>query len=50
MDEYLIKDNKLVINFFRVMPDLYDEEGEVTIAGKELHDYIEEKLIELISK
>ena len=49
MDEYLIKDNKLVINFFRVMPDLY-EEGKVTIAGKELHDYIEEKLVELISK
>ena len=49
LDEYIIDDNKLVINFFRVMPDLY-EEDKVTIAGKELHDYIEEKLVELISK
>lgn len=48
-DEFLISENKLVINFFRVMPDLY-EEGKVTIGDKDLYDYIEEKLIELISK
>ena len=47
MDEYTIDGNKLVINFFRVMPDLY-EENKVSIGDKELHDYIEEKLIELV--
>lgn len=46
MDEYIISGNKLIINFFRVMPNLY-EEGKVSIGDKELHDYIEEKLIEL---
>jgi hypothetical protein len=49
LDEYLIDDNKLVINFFRVMPDLY-EEGKVTIGDLLLKDYIEEKLVELVSK
>ncbi len=29
------------------MPDLY-EEGKVTIGNKDLYDYIEEKLIELV--
>ena len=49
LDEYVIDENKLVVNFFRVMPDLY-EEGKVTIAGKDLKDYLEEKLVELVSK
>jgi hypothetical protein len=49
MDEYIIDDNKLVINFFRVMPDLY-EEGKVTIGGTLLQDYLEQKLVELVSK
>ena len=49
LDEYIIDDNKLVINFFRVMPDLY-EEGKVTIGDTLLQDYLEEKLIELVSK
>ncbi|SHK41152.1 TDE2712 family protein [Tepidibacter formicigenes] len=48
-DEYLIEDNKLIINFFRVKPDLY-EEDKVTIGDTILVDYIEEKLIELINK
>lgn len=47
--EYEIFDNKLIINFFRVKPDLY-EENKVTIADKLLLDYIEEKLNELIGK
>lgn len=49
LDEYIIDDNKLVINFFRVMPDLY-EEGKVTIGDMLLQDYLEQKLIELVSK
>lgn len=47
-DEYLIAENKLIINFFRVKPDLY-EEGKVTIGETLLLDYIEEKLTELVS-
>lgn len=47
-DEYSIEENKLIINFFRVQPDLY-EEGKVTISGKLLLDYIEEKLSELLN-
>lgn len=48
-DEYLIKDNKLIINFFRVKPDLY-EENKVTIGDTLMLDYIEEKLVELLNK
>lgn len=49
VDEYTIDGNKLVINFFRVMPDLY-EEGKVKIGDKDYKEYIEEKLVELVSK
>lgn len=49
IDEYYIDENKLIINFFKIMVDLYDE-TKVTIAGKDFDDYIEEKLIELINK
>ena len=49
LDEYMIDDNKLIINFFRVMPDLY-EEGKVTIGDLYLQDYVEQKLVELVSK
>jgi len=48
-DEYLISENKLIINFFRVKPDLYDE-NKVMIGDILLLDYVEEKLTELISK
>ncbi|MCB2291498.1 hypothetical protein LGK97_17390 [Clostridium sp. CS001] len=47
-DEYIITGNKLVINFFRIKPDLVS--SETHIADKELNVYIEEKLNELISK
>lgn len=44
-EEYLIKGNKLVINFFKVTPDIMGE--EITrIEGKELEVYIEEKILE----
>lgn len=46
-DEYKITDDKLIINFFRVKPDLY-EDDKVTIGDKPIIDYIEEKLNELI--
>jgi hypothetical protein len=47
-DEYIIIGNKLVINFFRVKPDFVD--NKIYIAEKEINEYIEEKLIELIRK
>jgi len=47
IDEYKIVDNKLIINFFRVKPSLYDE--NTFIGEKELMDYIEEKILELLN-
>ena len=46
LDEYFIKENKLVINFFRVKPS--DIDDNVFIGEKELKSYIEEKLVELL--
>ncbi|MGV8982172.1 TDE2712 family protein [Clostridium sp.] len=47
-DEYIIKENKLVINFFRVKPDFVQDK---TFIGEiELNEYIEQKLKELINK
>lgn len=46
LDEYYIVGNKLIINFFRVKPDLY-EENKVTIGELELVDFIKEKLGQL---
>lgn len=48
-EEYFIKDNKLIINFFRVKPDLY-EDNKVTIGDTLILNYIEEKLIEALNK
>jgi hypothetical protein len=48
VDEYFIKDGKLVINFFKVKPDLMDE--NLTFIGEvEIKEYITEKLGELLS-
>lgn len=49
MVDYIIRDNKLIINFFKVMPS-FDEEGVVKIDGKEIKEYILEKLEELLSR
>ncbi len=49
MEEYYIDGNKLIINFFRIMPSIY-EEGKVNIGDKDFREYIEEKLVELINK
>lgn len=48
VDEYFIKDSKLVINFFRVKPDLMDV--DLTFIGEiEIKKYIMEKLEELLN-
>ncbi|MGB7606674.1 MAG: hypothetical protein WBL93_14480 [Lutisporaceae bacterium] len=49
LDEYFIKGNKLVINFFRVKPDLMDE-SMTFIGDTEIKEYIKEKLEELLNK
>lgn len=41
-DEYIIKGNKLIINFFRIKPNFLD--NKTYIEGEELNEYIEEKL------
>lgn len=46
-EEYYIDENKLVINFFRLMVDFMDE-TKVNIDGKPLEEYVEEKIIEII--
>jgi len=48
-DEYLIKDNNLIINFFRVKPDDMDE-TLASVDGKDMKEYIKEKLQELLAK
>ncbi|ERI93038.1 hypothetical protein HMPREF1982_01859 [Clostridiales bacterium oral taxon 876 str. F0540] len=48
VEEYLIKENKLIINFFRVKPSDFDD--NTFIGDKELKAYIQEKLEELLSK
>ncbi|MGJ0845214.1 TDE2712 family protein [Tissierella praeacuta] len=45
--EYYIDENKLVINFFRLMVDFMDE-TKVNISGKPLKEYVEEKLLEIV--
>ncbi len=45
-EESFTKDNQLFINFFRVTADLY-EEGKVTIDGKAVLDFIEEKILQM---
>ena len=47
-DEYIIFENKIVINFFRIKVDLNGLEDEATINGVGLKEYIKEKSIELL--
>lgn len=44
--DYMVKENQLYINFFKIQADLYDE-NNVTINGQPIMDYIEEKVLEL---
>lgn len=46
MDEFYIKDNKLIINFFKIVVDMF-EDGNITIADKPFNEYIEEKLLSM---
>lgn len=46
LDEYYIDGDRLLINFFRVKPDLYDE-NKVTVGELSLEDFIVEKLKEV---
>lgn len=49
-DEYIIHDNKLVINFFRIKVDFDGAEDEASIGGVSLKNYIKEKSIELLKQ
>ncbi len=49
LDECYIVDNKLIINFFMVKPDLYDDD-KVFFGEAPLVDFIEGKLKELLTK
>ncbi len=44
-EEFLVVGNKLVINFFKVTPDIIGG-GEATIEGKSIPEYIKEKIVE----
>ncbi len=46
LEDYLIKDNRLIINFFRVKPG----ENDASVGDTELKEYIREKLEELLSR
>jgi len=47
-DEYIIKGNKLVVNFFKVKPD--DFKDIAYIDGVEIKDYIKVRLEELMKQ
>lgn len=47
VDEYYIDGNKIVINFFKISVDFMDP-TKVTIDGKTIKAYIEEKIEELL--
>lgn len=48
LDDYYIKGNCLIINFFKVKPNDFEEGAN--IDGIPLEDYVEEKLIKLLKK
>lgn len=45
-EEYIIKNSKLIINFFRIQADMFDE-TKVTIGGTDIKEYITEKICEM---
>lgn len=47
-DEYYIDGNRLIINFFRIMPDIYGT-GEVKLGELEFKQFIKDKIVELVS-
>lgn len=46
IDDYLIKDDKLIVNFFKVKPS----EADTYIGETEMKEFLREKLGELLSK
>lgn len=46
VDEYYIDGNKLIINFFKIVVNLYDE-NDIKIVDKPFMEYIEEKLLSM---
>ncbi|MEL3912910.1 hypothetical protein [Treponema pedis] len=46
-EEYYIKDNKLYINFFKLIPNC-DNPTDIKIAGMELKEYIDKKIAEAV--
>ncbi|MDO5707745.1 MAG: hypothetical protein Q4P31_03865 [Andreesenia angusta] len=49
LDPYYIVDDKIIINFFRIMVDLYGD-NSVKIEGESIEDFCYEKLKELLNK
>lgn len=47
IEEYYIDENKVVINFFKLMVDFMDP-TKVNISGKPLKEYVEEKIKEAL--
>lgn len=45
--EYTIEENKLIINFFKIMVNPMDD-TDIKISGKPFREYVEEKLFEMI--
>ncbi len=43
-DFFKVVDNNLVVNFFKIVVDIFGGTGEVTFDGKSLKDAIEEKI------
>ena len=48
LDEYLLVENKLIINFFRVKPSFTDE--NTLIGDIEIAEFVKQKIEELLSK
>ena len=46
IDDYHIVDNKLIINFFKIMVD-FIVQGKITIDGVPFKEYIEEKILSM---
>lgn len=46
VDEYYIDGNKLIINFFKIMIDMFGD-GSAKIGDKPLKEYVEEKLLSM---
>lgn len=44
-EEFIVKDNKLILNFFKITPDVITF-GEPTINGKVVKEYIKNTMIE----